>query len=183
MKNLILTLGLSVALLASCSDGGGGGLQPPDPDTIVLQQSIQLRLRAADELMTYTFQDVDGTCVIDVPLPGTIPDNHLVGVSDPDIHLIWKDLGRRVDKCLDPLGSGLSVVSDPYGDDPVMFEGSVHLTIYDAPETVLGGDSVGAASWATNEIHLIESLLDNDDLYFTVLGHEVWHLVAGAFHE
>lgn len=184
MKNLTLTLGLSaVALLASCVGGGGGGLLPPDPELIVLQQRVKLRLRAADEFMTYTFLSTDGYCVIDVPLPDTIPDNHLVGFSDPDTHLIWKDLGRRVDQCLDPVGSALSVVSDPYGDDPILFEGSVRLTVYDAPETVLGNESVGAASWATNDIHLISSLLEDDDLYYTVLGHEVWHLIAGDFHE
>ncbi len=126
----------------------------------------------------------DGICVIGIQPPDAV---ELSGTIWPDQAPVFRHIGESVDQCL--TGAAASVFSLP-SYSQVYLDQYIHID-FDADEEDCGAQIVGGCylAWADLAVILPERLselvskeVSYDALEAVVVGHEIWHMVAGDFH-
>lgn len=126
----------------------------------------------------------DGACVIGIYPPGAA---ELAGTIWPDQAPVFQHIGDAVAQCLS--GRAPTLLSLPSHYD-VFLDELVRID-YDADVDDCGQQFVGGCyqEWANLAVVLPDRLLglvgltvSYDELESVVVGHEIWHMVAGDFH-
>lgn len=126
----------------------------------------------------------NGVCVIGIQPPDAV---ELAGAVWPQQAPVFRHIGESVDRCL--AGTATDVYSLPQHAG-IYLDQIIHID-FDADVEDCGVQIVGGCylEWADLAVVLPERLSDlvskdvtYDALEAVVVGHEIWHMVAGDFH-
>ena len=125
-----------------------------------------------------------GFCIIGIQNPGP---EELAGAIWPDSAPVFAHIGESVNRCLSGAVEELAYLPSNY---KVYLDQLVRID-YNAEADDCGAQMVGGCylEWADLAVVLPERLSDlvskdvtYDALEAVVVGHEIWHMVAGDFH-
>lgn len=181
-SKLLLLASVLVASLAGCGGGGGGSDAIGDIAQDMGWNEIPVKILEVGYLAEPGM--LNGVCVIGIQAPG---DAELAGTIWPEQAPVFKHIGDSVAKCLAGTVQTLFSLPQFYG---VYLDQLVRVD-YDADVDECGQQLVGGCyqDWADLALVLPDRLLglvgldaSYEELESVVVGHEIWHMVAGNFH-
>ncbi len=184
-----LLVTLLCVLVSACgggSSGGSDGVLAADPVADIAREQgwDELPVKILDVGYLAEPGMLDGVCVIGIQAPSAL---ELAGTIWPDQAPVFGHIGDSFARCL---AGTVQVMSSLPGHFGVFLDQLVRVD-YDAQAEDCGQQIVGGCylEWASLVVVLPDRLLglisltaSYEELESVVVGHEIWHMVAGDFH-